>query len=90
MALILTFVLGILNFALHRAVLDRRMAILARMGWPPWAGRASLLAEFAVLLGALLLVHSGPAGGDASWSWFYGGYTVVNGVGAWLMLKGRA
>jgi hypothetical protein len=85
MALILAFLLGIANFALHAAVLERRRRLLAGMGWPHWAGRASMVAEFAVLLGALLLVQ----GGYPRWVWLYAGYTLVNAAGAWLLLRQR-
>ncbi|KHL24737.1 hypothetical protein PK98_12455 [Croceibacterium mercuriale] len=83
MALIVAFLLGIANFALHAAVLERRRQLLAGMGWPQWAGRASMVAEFAVLLGALLLVQ----GGYPQWVWLYAGYTLVNAAGGWLLLR---
>lgn len=85
MALIIAFVLGIANFALHAAVLDQRRRMLAAMGWPGWAGRATMAAEFAVLLGALLLVQ----GGYPGWVWLYAGYTLASAGGAWLLLRQR-
>lgn len=85
MVLILAFLLGIANFALHAAVLERRRRMLAGMGLPHWIGRASLAAEFAVLVGALMLVH----GGYPQWVWLYAGYTLVSAAGAWLLLRQR-
>jgi hypothetical protein len=85
MALILAWLLGVTNFTLQAAVLDQRQRWLTAMGWPRWAGRASLAAEFAVLLGALFLVHAG----FPRWTWLYAGYTLANAGGAWLLLKQR-
>jgi hypothetical protein len=47
--------------------------------------RASLAAEFVVLLGAMLLVGSG----SIAWAWAYFGYTAFNAVAAWLILTRR-
>lgn len=87
MVIIFTFLLGIGNFALHRAVLEcyrpqlaQLPGIMARVG-----GRISLAAEFAVLLIALLLVANGHPG----WGWAYLGYSVVNGAAAWMILSRR-
>jgi len=87
MALILTFILGIANFTLHKAVLESRHPIIAAVPWffQLLGGRASLLLEFAMLLGTLLLV----AQGSTMWAWFYAAYSGVNALSAWLMLSGR-
>jgi hypothetical protein len=86
MAVLLTFLLGITNFALHKAVLESGHPLLARMPFMTMLGpRASLAAEFVVLLGAMLLVGTGNPG----WAWAYLGYTAVNGVAAWLILTRR-
>lgn len=87
MALVLTFFLGIANFALHKAVLESQHPLL---GHVPWfihllGGRFSLLVEFLLLLGAMLLVGEGAIG----WAWGYGAYTLLNGFSAWLILSGR-
>jgi hypothetical protein len=47
--------------------------------------RASLTAEFVVLLGAMLLVGNG----SILWAWAYFGYTVFNALAAWLILTRR-
>jgi hypothetical protein len=87
MLLVVTFLLGVGNFALHQAVLSSRHPLLGRVPWfvHLLGGRVSLAAEFLVLLAALLLVREGfPA-----WGWAYGGYTVLNGFAAWLILTRR-
>lgn len=88
MALGFVFLLGIVNFAMHRAVLASGHPILAQIAWlfRPLGGRLSLLAEFMLLLGSMLLVASGSPG----WAWGYAFYTVGNGLSAWLILSGRA
>ena len=87
MAILATFLLGIGNFALHGAVLESRHCMLRNL--PGFVGRlggrASLAAEFAVLLGALLLV----ATGHTLWGWAYLAYTLINGGAAWLILSQR-
>ncbi len=87
MALLFTFLLGIGNFAMHKAVLESRHPLL---GYLPWFAhllgrRISLASEFLVLFAALLLVVRG----NAAWGWGYLGYSMVNGVGAWLILGRR-
>lgn len=81
------FVLGIGNFALHKAVLESGNPALDRM--PRLAGgrrgSGSLLLEFAVLLAAMLLA----ANGWTSIVWFYLGYSALNALAAWLILGRR-
>ncbi len=88
MALILTFLLGIGNFAMHKAVLESGHPLLSHLPWyvHMLSGRVSLLVEFAMLLGAMLMVDSGAGG----WAWGYGAYSMINGLSAWLILSGRA
>lgn len=87
MALFVCFLLGIANFALHRAVLDSGHPVLTQVGWlfRSLGGRGSLVAEFALLLGTLLLVASGTTG----WAWGYVAYSISNALSAWLILTGR-
>jgi len=87
MALVLVFLMGVANFAMHRAVLDSGHPILAQICWlyRPLRGRLSLAVEFALLLGTMLLIASG----GAWWAWGYGLYTAMNGTSAWLILSGR-
>ena len=85
MAILFTFLLGIGNFALHRAVLERYRFLLAHMeGLVAFiGGRMSLVAEFLVLLAALLFV----ANGQVIWGWAYLGYSVFNAATAWFILR---
>lgn len=87
MLVALVFLLGVTNFAVHRAVLNSEHPLL---GHVPWffhllGGQFSLLVEFVMLLGAMLMV----AGGSSGWMWFYAGYSAVNAGSAWLILSGR-
>jgi hypothetical protein len=85
--LVIIFLLGIGNFALHRAVLDSGHPLL---GHSPWyihllGGRVTLLTEFLLLLAAMLLAAQG-------WPWLvwvYLGYSLLNALGGWLILTGR-
>ncbi|MBS0482691.1 MAG: hypothetical protein JSR96_11180 [Proteobacteria bacterium] len=87
MALLVTFLLGIANFVLHKAVLDSRHPLLGSLAgfFHLLGGRAGLGIEFAILLGTLIVV----AQGAAIWAWFYAGYTAVNALSAWLILGGK-
>jgi hypothetical protein len=86
-ALLVTFLLGIGNFAVHKAVLESRHPLLGQMPclFRSPRGRASLVVEFMILLGAMLLVGSGSRG----WAWAYAGYSGLNGFAAWLILSRR-
>ena len=87
MLIMMIFVLGILNFAVHKAVIESRHPmidalpdLMRRNG-----GRVSLVCEFTVLLAAMLMVGNG-------WTviaWFYGAYSLFNGVAGWIILSRR-
>jgi hypothetical protein len=86
--LALAFACGIANFAMHKAVLASGHPILAQLPWL-WranGGRIGLMAEYLVLLGAMLTIASGAIG----WGWGYALYTGVNALCAWLILTRRA
>lgn len=87
MPIVLTFLLGIGNFALHRAVLESRHHLIEQMPrlLRALGGRASLLAEFVLLVGAMLLVADGHLG----WGLAYFGYSMLNGLSSWLILSRR-
>lgn len=87
MVILFVFALGVGNFALHRAVLDSRHPLVAQMAWlvDRFGGRGSLVLEFAVLLGAMLLAADGRPG----WAWAYLGYSALNAIAAWLILSRR-
>ncbi|MDE2435013.1 MAG: hypothetical protein KGM49_02015 [Sphingomonadales bacterium] len=87
MALFVTFLLGIANFVLHKAVVESRHPLLDAVPgfFHLFGGRLGLLAEFALLLGALILV----ARGSVLWAGLYAGYSGVNALAAWLILSGK-
>ncbi|MBW8784436.1 MAG: hypothetical protein JF593_07325 [Novosphingobium sp.] len=87
MALVFVFLLGIANFAMHKAVLVSGHPLLGRMPWffHLLSGRFSLAVEFLMLFAAMLMVGQGSAG----WAWFYFAYTIANGFSAWLILNHR-
>jgi hypothetical protein len=87
MAVILVFLLGIGNFAVHKAVLESRHPLLGRVPgfFNLLGGRFSLGLEFVMLLGALLMVNRGAG----VWALFYTGYSLVNLGSAWLILSRR-
>lgn len=87
MAILLTFLFGIGNFAVHKAVLESGHPVLRQLPWMSniRGGRFSLGLEFLVLLGALLLVGQGATG----WAWGYAAYTLLNGFSGWLILTHR-
>jgi hypothetical protein len=85
-ALLVTFLLGVLNFSLHKAVLESGHPLIGQMPFAHMAGgRGSLIIEFLLLLGAMLLVGTGSSG----WAWAYAGYTGLNAFAAWLILTRR-
>lgn len=87
MALVAIFLLGIGNFALHRAVLESGHPMLAQPRWylHRLGGRVTLATEFLLLFAAMLLAAQG-------WTWVaavYAGYTALNAVAAWLIISRR-
>jgi hypothetical protein len=87
MALIFTFLMGIANFALHKAVLESGHPLLLQVPWfyRTMGGHFSMVVEFMLLLGTLLLVGTGATG----WAWGYLLYSAINGFSAWLILTRR-
>ena len=87
MALILVFLFGIGNFALHKAVAESGHPLLVHL---PAALRqprswASFAFEFLLLVGSMLMV----ADGEEQWAWGYAAYTTLNGLSAWLIVTRR-
>ena len=87
MAVIVVFLLGIANFAMQRAVLESGHPLIDQMrahsAFP--VRRLSLVFEFALLLGAMLLAANG-----WPWlAWVYAGYSGCNAFAAWIILRGR-
>jgi hypothetical protein len=87
MALVVLFLLGIANFAMHKAVLESGHPLLGQTAWyvHMLGGRLGLWVEFLMLLGAMLMVDAGSSG----WAWGYAVYSVLNGLAAWLILSRR-
>lgn len=87
MAIVILFLLGVANFAMHKAVLESGHPLLGQVPWfvHLLGGRISMAVEFLMLLGALLMVDSGSIG----WGWAYAIYSIANGFSAWLILSDR-
>lgn len=87
MILGLLFLLGVANFAIHKAVLESGHAMLDALPqyYRSAGGRVSLLVEFIVLLAAMLLAGNGWSGA----TWAYAIYSAVNFFSGWLVLSGR-
>ncbi len=87
MGILITFLLGIGNFALNRAVLESGHPALSAWRWDRTSllGRMMLAWEFVLLLAVMLLV----AGGRTGWGIFYVLYTALNGLAAWAILTRR-
>lgn len=87
MGIAIVFLLGIANFALHRAVLESGHAIVRTMRASDsiFTPRITLALEFGLLLAAMLLVAYGHSG----WGLTYGIYTSLNALMAWLILTRR-
>ncbi len=87
MAILITFLLGVFNFALHRAVMDSGHALLGRMPWLAHSlgGRLTFIVEFVLLLAALLFAADNNVSGPIA----YVVYSVLNSFSAWLILTDR-
>ena len=87
MPIIITFLLGVGNFALHKAVLESGHPLLdnARWFYTALGGRMSLAVEFLLLLGTLLFVANGAPWAAA----VYIVYSMLNSFSSWLILSKR-
>ncbi|WAT17169.1 hypothetical protein OZN62_09510 [Aurantiacibacter sp. MUD11] len=87
MALIVTFLLGMGNFACHSAVVRSGHRMLSDIAEDKLriARMASLALEFGLLCGALYAAQQGVV----QWMWLYLGYTVINVGAAWSIVTGR-
>lgn len=87
MAILIIFLLGIGNFALHRAIMDSDHPLLDQMPWlyHAFSRRVSLMIEFLMLLGGLVLASEGILWGALC----YLAYSLLNALSAWLILSGR-
>jgi hypothetical protein len=88
MSLIFCFLLGIINFAMHKAVVESRHPFVedTKLYFGRYIGKyGSYILEFAILAGAMLFADSG----SNLIAIFYALYAAINGVAAWLLLSGR-
>lgn len=87
MAILIIFLLGVGNFALHRAIIDSGHPLLDQLPWfyHALSSRFSLVVEFLMLLGGMLLAAEGSAWGALG----YLAYSLLNAISAWLILSGR-
>lgn len=87
MAIALIFLLGVANFAMHRAVMESGHEMVRTMtsGGSPFSPRIMMVIEFCLLLVSLLLVAYGHTG----WGWAYAIYSLANGAAAWAILTRR-
>ena len=87
MIVVVAFLLGIANFALHQAVRQSGHPLLGRMPWfyHMLGGRFSLIVEFLVLLAAMLFAAQGSRAAVLA----YVAYTALNAVGGWLIITRR-
>lgn len=87
MALLLTFLVGVANFAMHRAVLESRHPVFVQMNWTinSLSGRLGLVFEFTLLFMAMLLASKD------QWGWLsvYFGYFIFNCGVCWAFLTRR-
>jgi hypothetical protein len=87
MAILIIFLLGIGNFALHRAIMESGHPLLGEIPWftSTVSRRASFVIEFLMLLGGLMLAADNIAWGALG----YLAYSLLNAISAWLILSGR-
>lgn len=87
MGLVLVFILGVANFALHKAVLESGHPLLRQVPviYRSRGSRFSMAVEFLLLLGTMALVQQG----STQWAMGYLLYSAVNGFSAWLILTRR-
>ena len=87
MLVAILFLLGIVNFAVHKAVIESEHPMLDSLpsSLTAHGGRLSLLFEFLVLVASMLLA----AKGWTAAGWAYGIYSALNAVTGWLLLNDR-
>jgi hypothetical protein len=87
MFLIACFLMGIGNFAMHKAVVESGHPFIedSKLYFGRYFGRGGYVVEFIILLGAMLMAHAG----SPLMVLGYVCYTLCNGVAAWFFLTGR-
>lgn len=87
MAMIFAFLLGIGNFALHRAVFESGHIMLAGMSARNF--QLARIVSMILELGLLILALHASFAGELGWAGLYLAYSLLNALGAWLMLSKR-
>jgi len=88
MPLILVFLCGVLNFAMHKAVLESRHPFVddtRRYFGTYLGGRIGYFLEFLALTGALFYAQ----GGSVIATLFYFAYTGMSALAAWMLINRR-
>jgi hypothetical protein len=89
MLLIVCFVMGVANFAMHKAVSESGHPFVEETKLyfsPQFSPYGSYAIELVLLIGALWFAHEG----SLAVSLTYSVYTGINAVATWLLLSGRA
>lgn len=89
MLVILCFLMGVANFAMHKAVAESGHPFVEdtkRYFGKHFSPYGSYAIELALLIGAMLFAHEGAV----LVVLIYGAYTGMNGVATWLLLSGKA
>ncbi len=89
MILIFVFLMGVANFAMHKAVAESGHPFVedAKLYFGSHFGRnASYAIELLMLIGAMLFAYEG----SLLITLFYWAYTGMNALATWLLLSGRA
>ena len=89
MLLIVCFVMGVANFAMHKAVSESGHPFVEETKLyfsPQFSPYGSYAIELVLLIGALWFAHEG----SLPVSLTYSVYTGINAVTTWLLLSGRA
>ncbi len=86
--LVFCFLLGIANFAMHAAVADSGHPFVEdtkRYFGTHFGKYGSYALELVILTAAMLFANWG----STAMVFVYLGYTLLNGIAAWLLLSGR-
>jgi hypothetical protein len=89
MLVILCFLMGVANFAMHKAVAESGHPFVEdtkRYFSRHFSPYGSYAIELALLIGAMLFAQEGAV----LVVLVYGAYTGMNGIATWLLLSGRA
>ena len=89
MLLVMCFLMGIANFAMHKAVAESGHPFVEdtkRYFGRHFSPYGSYAIELVLLIGAMVLAQQGAVLVAA----LYGAYTAMNAIATWLLLSGRA